>query len=135
MNKQLMTLCTELEESIKVAYEGGVTLDEAERLASKFLYAQMQLATALQSADLDSRMKKSGLKAIKAAVYLEEVSKSDKKPSDTFLQNVVEINSLVIDAQGLHDKAEVDHDKYQNYFIIFKEAHVHFRGIAKGRFE
>jgi hypothetical protein len=88
----------------------------------------------LQSADLDSRMKKSGLKAIRAAIYMDNASKADKKPSDTYLQNIIDMDKLVIAEQQSFDEAEVKRDGLQNYYNIFKEAHIHFRGIAKGNF-
>jgi hypothetical protein len=125
----------QLEDKIKNAFESGVTLDEAERLASEFLYAQSQIAEALRVQDLDARMRKSGLKAVKAAVYLDEASKTDKKPSDVMLQARVDMNDLVSSEQKSFDQAEVDVEYLHNLFSICKEAHVHFRGIAKGRFD
>lgn len=130
-----LDLCKELTQSIKDAYESGTSLEDAERLASKFLYAQIQLSEHLKAADLDARMKKSGVKAIKAAVYMEGATKGDKKPSDVLLQNTVDLHALVQQEQKSLDEAEVELDALQNYFNIFKEAHIHFRGIAKGRFD
>lgn len=123
------------EQVIKDSYEQGVTLDEAEKLAGMFLSAQLQVAGALREADLDSRMKKSGVKAVKAAVYMKAATATDKKPSDVMLQAVVDMDKLAQDQQNLFDEAEAIKDHLQNYFNIFREAHIHFRGIAKGRFE
>lgn len=125
----------ELEKIIQAAYEEGVTLDEAEKLAGRFLHAQLKVAEELRVADLDARMRKTGLKALKAALYLEEVKKNEKKPSDTLLQHTVDANELTQNEQNSFDAAEVERDRLQNYLNVFKEAHVYFRGIAKGRFE
>lgn len=131
MNKQILN---ELTSEIQSAYEQGVTLEHAERLASKFLHAQLSLSEALKAADLDARMKKSGNKAVRAGAYLEEATKGDKKPSDTFIEAHVNTKEAVIEQQLALDEAEVALDELKRYYDIFHEAHVHFRGIAKGRF-
>lgn len=128
-------LIEKLSNKIKEAYESIVTVEEAEKLAGEFLHAQIIVAKELENMDLDSRMKKNGLKAVKATIYLEECSKTEKKPSDTFLSAKVDQNELVVSQQDEFDKAEVSRDSLQNYFNIFKDAHIFFRGIAKGRFE
>lgn len=128
-------ICQSLSEKIKSAYEAGLTMEEAEKLSGEFLYGMTQVADALRDADLDTRMRKTGLKAIKAAIYLEEAKKTDKKPSDVMLAALVDCNDLVAGEQEGFDAAESSKDHLQNYYNIFKEAHVYFRGIAKGRFE
>lgn len=135
MNKNLQEVCNSLTNDIQKSYEETSTLEEAEKLAAKFLHAEVLLAQEYKNADLDARMKKSGLKSIKAAVYMEAATAQDKKPSDAFLQNVVDMSALVAKAQSDLDSAEVNLEYVKNYFSIFKEAHIHFRGIAKGRFE
>jgi len=125
---------TNLEEKIKKSYEQGVTMEEAERLAGEFLGAQIVVAEELREHDLNSRMRKSGLKALKAGVYLENALKDAKKPSDVLLQNIVDFDKLVQSEQRLFDEAEVERDYLQNIYSICKEAHIHFRGIAKGSF-
>lgn len=125
----------ELTQIIKDAYESGVTIEQAERYAAQFLHAQLLIAQKLQETDLDSRMKKSGVKAIKAAVYLDEASKGDKKPSDVYIGAKVDSNQLVGSEQKAFDEAESYRDSLQNYYNIMKEAHIFFRGVSKGRFE
>lgn len=135
MNKMVQAICDELTKGIELSYSETPTINEAEKLASKFLHAEILLAQEFRLADLDARMKKSGLKAIKSAVYMEHATAQDKKPSDTFLQNVVDSSALVVRAQNDLDSAEVNVEYVKNYISIFKEAHIHFRGISKGRFE
>lgn len=125
----------ELEDIIKNSYEEGVTVEQAERYAAQFLYAQMQIANDLRELDLDMRMKKSGLKAVKAAVYLDHATKSEKKPSDSFIQAYVDSNPVVEKEQENFDAVESVLESLKMYSHIFKEAHIYFRGIAKGRFE
>jgi len=124
-----------LEEIIITSYESGVTLDEAEKLAARFLHAQFQVSETLKGADLDARMKKSAAKAIRAAVYMAEATKGDKKPSDVMLQAFVDRDALAQEAQNSLDDAEASHDELERYFSIFREAHIFYRGVSKGRFE
>lgn len=131
MNNNYESLTKEIEKS----YTEGVTLEEAERLAGKFLGAQIEVANGLKKADLDARMRKSGVKAIKAAVYLNEVKKELKKPTEVMLQAIVDSNDLVQGEEEAFNIAEVDKNHLQNMFDIFHEAHIYFRGIAKGKFE
>lgn len=128
-------LIKELELKIEESYESGITLEEAEKLAAKFLRAQILISRELQKTDLDSRMKKSGVKALKAALYLVEVQKTDKKPSDVLLGNLVDSNELVVGEQNAFDTAETRRDELERYYNIFREAHVHYRQVSKGRFE
>lgn len=131
MNKKVSALCEELLAQIEASYEQGIGLEEAERLAGKFLAAQMHVANAMRDADLDSRMRKSGVKAIRAAVYLENATKSDKKPSDVLLQAIVDKEQVVQSAEEQQHAAEVERNRLQNFFEIFGNAHIHYRGIAK----
>lgn len=124
-----------LENKIKQAYEEGVTTEESEKLAAEFLHAMMTVSSQLKTSDLDARMRKSGVKAIRAVVYLENVAKADKKPSDVMLDAIINNNGLVNKEQESFDKAEVEKDELERYYNIFKEAHIYFRGIAKGKFD
>ncbi len=128
-------LCLELENAIANAYEAGTSLDEAEKLAAKFLFAQIKVSEELKKSDLDTKMRKSGVKAIRAAIYLDGATKGDKKPSDVLLQAQVDMNDLVIGEQNAYDIAETDRDELERYYNIFREGHLYFRGISKGRFE
>ncbi len=127
--------CEELTRDIQNAYESSPTLEESEKLAAKFLNAQIQVGAELKAADLDSRLRKSGVKAIKAAVYMENATKSEKKPSDVMLQAMVDMDQIVISEQSAFDSAEVLKNELENYLNVFRDAHIFFRGVAKGRFE
>jgi hypothetical protein len=97
-----------LEDKIKAAYESGVTLDEAEKLASEFLSAMIGISEDLRSADLSSRMRKTALKAVKAAVYMNEATKTDKKPTESMLAALIDKNEIVQSEQESFDKVEVE---------------------------
>lgn len=135
MNKQFSLFCKELETDIKNSYESSPTIEEAEKLAAKFLHAQIQVGSEIRKVDLDARMKKTGVKSVKAAVYMQAATKTDKKPSDSFLEAIVNMDEIVIGEQRSLDEAEVTRNELENYLHVFKEAHLYYRAMAKGRFE
>ena len=131
----LKRVCTDLEVKIQQAYTEGVTLDQAEKLAAEFLHAQLTVSAELSNADLDSRMRKTGVKAIKAAIYNEACSKAEKKPTESALEHIINLNELVQGEQNELDKAEVSKAELERYYDIFLNAHIYFRGVAKGKFD
>jgi hypothetical protein len=135
MKKSTEDMCTELENDIKEAYEGNVTIPDAEKLAAKFLGAQMVLARELSVIDLSARMRKSGTKAVRAAVYLNEAGAQEKKPSDVMLNAKVDSSDLVETSQKELDEAEIERDLLESYASTFREAHIFFRGVCKGKYE
>jgi hypothetical protein len=132
---QFPEFCRQLEEKIQKSYEEGVTLEQSEKLAGEFLYAQLVVSKELKAADLDARMRKSGTKAVRASAYLEIVQGSEKKPTETQIASMLDVNKLVSQEQDRLDQAEVSRDELERYYDVFQNAHVHFRTIAKGRFD
>jgi len=131
MRKNTQALCAALEAKIKAAYEESVTVTEAELLAGEFLHAQMVINNELSIASLDARMRKQGVKAIRAAVYLEGAKAGDKKPSDVLLNAQVEMSELVAGEQKGFDEAEVEAEALHNYLKIFEQCHVYFRQMCR----
>ena len=125
-------LAAQLEIKITTSVNEGIEVSKAENLAGEFLIAQMVTSTELKKADLDSRMRKTGLKAVKAAVYMSEATKGEKKPSDVMLQALVDLSDAVTEEQNALDAAEVERDDLERHYNIFQQAHVHFRQISKG---
>lgn len=130
MNKKILE---QLEQEIINSYEQGVTMEEAEKLAGKFLGGQIKVSQALREKDLDSRMKKSGLKAVRAAVYTEIKAKGEKQTVDQ-LEHLLNMDELVSKEQDALDIAEVDRDELKRYYDIFQNAHIHYRTVARGSF-
>lgn len=131
----ILPYCQKLEEKIVSAYEDGVSLDEAEKLAGVFLEAQIKVSRSLASADLDGRMRKSGLKAVKAAVYMDAASPKDpgaKRPTEAALSAIIDSHELVGSEQDAFDKAEVLRAELERYYNIFREAHIFYRSVARG---
>lgn len=136
MNEKTAEFFVDCEAAIQGAYEQGVTMEMAERLAAKFLHAGLKVGAELRDADLDARMKKTGLKAIKASVYMKnaEPKLGEKRPTVDALEAMVNQDAHVTKAQNELDEAEVWRDTLVNYLNIFREGHIYFRGIAKGNF-
>jgi len=128
-----LQLCESLESEIIASYDEGITLADAEKLSAKFLHAQMRVSKELYQVDLDSRMRKSGVKAIRAAVYLDGATKGDKKPSDVLLQAMVDVDAIVISEQQAFDEAESKKANLERYMDIFTNAHVYYRQVSKGQ--
>jgi hypothetical protein len=124
-----------LEEQIQLSYEEGVTVVEAERLAGQFLHAQMQISSEIKKADLSARMHKSGLKAVRAAVYMEASKPVDgKKPTEAAIGALVDTHEVVQLEQDALDTAEVERDELERQYDIMINGHIFMRGIAKGNF-
>lgn len=128
-------MCSSLEAKIQQSYEQGTTVSEAERLSAEFLYAQILTSTELKKMDLDSRMRKSGVKAVRAAIYLDIIQKTEKKPTEAQITAQIDSDKIVIDEQGALDTAEVSRDELERYYDIFLNGHIYYRGVAKGKFE
>lgn len=119
---------------IENVYLNGTSLDEAERLASRFLHAQLLISAELAKSSLDARMRKSGLKAIRAAVYLDEAKKGEKKPTEVMLASLVDTHEVVRGEQTAMDSADTEREELQRLYDVFGNAHIFFRGVAKGTF-
>ncbi len=118
-----------------MAYHKERVAEEIQHLAGEFLYAQMVVSNELKKLDLDARMKKTGMKAIRATMYNSIVSSADKKPTEAGIESQIATNDIVVKSQDELDVAESERDSLMRYYNIFREAHIHFRGIAKGKFE
>lgn len=127
-------LCHQLQAKIQQSYTEGTTLDEAEKLAAEFLHAMMTVSAELKTVSLDARMRKSGTKAARAGAYLDIVGKSDKKPTEAQIGATIDMDALVNKEQDALDHAEVDKEELERYYDIFNNAHIYYRGIAKGNF-
>lgn len=127
-------LCDELQSIFQTSYEEGTTLEQAERLAARFNDALMDVSKELARVDLDSRTRKQGVKAIRATLYLDAASKGDKKPTEAMLNAILDSNDIIAGEQERLDKAEVETAELKRYYDIFTNAHIYYRGVAKGNF-
>lgn len=133
--KTISDVLAELRTATDSAYENGVTMPEAEKLAAMALSRSLALADELKVRSLDARMKKHGAKATRAAIYMEELKKHEKKPAEAFLENAVNASDVVAKAEYDLAEAEVNVEHLWSYLGVLKEFHIHHRGIAKGTYE
>ena len=123
-----------LTKTIETAYTEGVTADEAEKYAAKFLAAQLLVSNELTAADLDARMRKSGNKAIRARVYMEAKADTTQKLTEAGVQAIIDTHEIVQKEQDGLDAAEVRKAELERYYDIFLNGHIYMRGVAKGSF-
>lgn len=128
-------MCYELEEEIKGAYETGVTLPQAEKLAAQFLHAQIQVSEKLRISDLNASMRRTGVKTVRASKYLATCEQAEKKPTEGQLEALLNNDDMVRNEQEKSHEADAQRAALQRSYDIFFNAHVYFRGVAKGRFE
>lgn len=124
----------DLKQDVLNVYEQGISIEDAERKAAKFLHAQIVLSEHIQKADLHARMSKNGYKTLKAKVYLEIVQSAEKKPTETQLESMLATNEQVAASQDTYEKAEVESEALHRLYEIFRDGHIFLRGIAKGNF-
>jgi hypothetical protein len=125
----------ELKATIDRVYNEGCTILEAERLAARTLSIRLDISDRIKEVDLDARMKRHGVKATRAQVYMDEIVKFDKKPAEAYLENAVNLSNLVDVAESLYSIADTEVDRLKTYLGVFSDAHIYFRTIAKGTYE
>lgn len=122
----------DLEQEIINSYTEGVTLDQAEKLAGRFLHAQLSVSHDLSVSGLDARMRKTGVKAVKAGIYLDICQKSEKKPTEAQIEAQIQTNPLVQTQQNELDAAEVQAQDLERLYNVFQQAHVYYRQMSRG---
>lgn len=123
----------------KAAHHSKYEPKKAELTAALCLEAQKQLAQFLSDAELLSKERKSEVERVEAEKYFyykENQKKSDEKSySDVALNRLVAKDQEVVSAKKEQYQAEADFGKYKNLFGVLKDAHIFFRGLAKGNSE
>ena len=125
--------CDKLEGLITDSYQNSVTLGQAETLAGRFLEAQLIVNTELTRLDLDARMRKTGVKAIRATIYLSEKN-AIPKPTEGMLTALIDANPDLRNEQDALDKVESERDELKRLMDVYNNTHVHFRTICRGGF-
>jgi len=128
---KLDQLVQELEQQIMDVYDNGVSTELAERLAARCLVAQLSVSKELRNRDLDARNRKSGLKAIRAAIRLDITKSSEKKPTESTIDAMVDTDTLVSGEQAAFDLSEVERNELERLYDTFGNSHIFFRGITR----
>jgi hypothetical protein len=132
---KLSLICEELKLAIENAYNEGISIPDAEKLAARTLTARLELSDEIKSAALDSKMRRNGVKVVRANAYMDEITKHDKKPAEAFLENAVNLSPEVNEEENSYAEAEAELSRLIAYLDVFKDAHLYFRTIMKGSFE
>lgn len=127
----LQELLAKLETKIIDSYNHGVTITEAEKLAGEFLHGQLLISAQLKITDLDARMKKVGVKAIRADAYLQILKASEKKPTEAQISAEIDTDKSFQKEQELFDTAEVHRNELERLYEVYGNCHIYFRTIAK----
>jgi len=124
-----------LEQKIIKSYTEGTNLVDAESLAAEFLAAQIQISEEVKEESIRHRMLKADLKEKAAAVLYNAATAGDKKPSDSILQALVDKDPGVKEAYQVHVVSEERANELERLYNIFRESHIYYRAIGKGRFD
>lgn len=123
-----------LEEKIVDSYTTSISMEGSERLAGEFLRAQLLASKELKNLDLDSRMRKASVKSLRAVAYKEASTTSDKKPTESALEHVINSHPVVQKEQDEYDKSEANKSELERYLNIFQQAHHYYKGLSKGEY-
>ena len=125
---------SDLKEQLQRSFESGVSMEDAERWAARCLSAQLDISQELMSADLGARMRKNEYKTMRAKVYLDAVQSADKKPTEAALEAIIATSAEVAATQNAFEEEENASEALERLYDILRDAHIYYRGIAKGAF-
>jgi len=126
-------LINKISKELKIAHSQKYDATQAELTAALVLDAQKELSEFLSDAELISKEKKAEVERVEAERYYFYKENSESKTSDVALTRLVSKDELVLTAKKEQYSAESDFSKYKNLFGMLKDAHVFFRGLAKGK--
>ncbi len=124
-----------IKSEIMRAYEEGVSMPEAEKLAALTLAARIEISEEIKAADLDAKMRKQGVKAVRGGFYLKIIKREEKKPTEAMIAAEIETYEEVNAEEAQLSVAEVESARLKSMLDLFKDAHLYFRQICKGTFE
>ena len=129
---------SEFDSLIENAYKAHVTLPEAERLASKFLYFMNIIANELKNVGLDAAMRKNGLDDIHNALRIDLRSKykgGNGGTSEPTIEAMIETDQTYRDHRTSLNITKNEKDFLESKFKTAETSHIFFRGIAKGKYD
>lgn len=120
---------------IMLAYEEGVSIPEAEKLAALTLAARIEIAEEIKSTELDAKMRKQGVKALRGKEYLTIVAAEEKKPTEAMIAAKIDSSADVNAEEEQLALAEVNASHLKSMLDLYKDAHLFFRQVCRGTFE
>lgn len=131
-------LVSQVSTELRKAHKSQYDVQEAERTAALCLDAQEKLVYFLSEAELIAKERKMNIESVEGDRYLfykysYKIDGKEAKLSDAVAQKLVDKDEDVLKAKREQIEAEANFSKWRNLFGILKDAHIFFRGIAKGK--
>ncbi len=126
-------LILRISQELNIAHSRKYDAVQAELTAALILETQKELSEFLADAELISKEKKAEVERIEAEQYFFYKNAPKEKITDVALGRMIAKDRLVLAAKKEQYQAESDYSKYKNLFGMLKEAHVFYRGLAKGK--
>lgn len=131
VHKEQLKNIVELETKMRIFYDTDFSISECEKLSSLACVLMMEIASELKRLDLDSRNRKTLLKAQRGSEYIDLLKTQDKKPTEAYLEHSLNISKEIINQQNQIDDLESEKLYYERMISTCEHAHVFFRGVAK----
>lgn len=128
IEKMMVSITTAMDQ----VYQGIFDTSKTERIAALALSAQMELATFLADAECRAKQAKQELKYISAEAYAKhKAMPTDKKLTDNALEQLVNRDLNVKEAETKMAELERDFKKWQYVHGTMRDGHVFFRNLGK----
>src|ERR1700678_2103811 len=108
LEKQILFCINEL----NIAQSEAYPPEKAERTSASFLIAQMKLAYFISDIELRAKRSKSEIDKIEAETYFAAKIGSDKKITESSLQQTVAKDAAVVEVKNKNCEAEAEQKKY-----------------------
>lgn len=120
-----------LRSAMEEIYHGNFDYSKSDKMAALALTAQIDLAKFSADAEWRARQSKVEIKHISAEVNYKYRTSSDKKISEAALEQLVNKDQDVKNAELKMAEHERDAKRWQNYLSTLKDTHIYFRNLNK----
>lgn len=118
-----------LRSAMNEVYLGHFDYSKADRVAALALNVQIELAKFAADAEWRARQAKAEIKHISAEANYRYRTSADKKISEAALEQLVNKDPDVKNAELKMAEYERDAKRWQNYYNTLKDAHIFFRSL------
>lgn len=120
-----------LRKAMQDVYHGNFDYSKADRMAALSLTLQIELAKFSADAEWRARQSKAEIKHISAEANYKYRTSSDKKISETALEQLVNKDPDVKNAELKMAEYERDARRWVNYLGTMRDSHIFFRNLGK----
>ncbi len=125
----------DMTDKMKIIKEVGVDSSTADALAADFALARLAAIEVRKEIELKAKLKKTSVEAVRGSIYLDIVSKSEKKPTESMLEHILNTDKIVVGEENSLAKLEVETKALTEYADIFKDMHILCRKKVDGNDE